>query len=138
MLSIASCRKGNADPRIEIEISHVLKSFLFSRGVELVIEDAWFLKRFESHSHGLFIIAHTHSSNLQIPFSPRVVGLRFLFLFWVENNSLVPWNVKDTISWKQGDWFGDIGIDAEYVFELENLLRYDGGYSSGFHLQLQN
>jgi len=56
--------------------------------------------------------------------------LRFLFLFWIEDYTLVPGKVENTICGQQGDGFRDIRIDAEYVFELEYLLGYDGGYSS--------
>jgi hypothetical protein len=50
---------------------------------------------------------------------------------------MVTREVEDTIGGKEGDGFGDVGVDAEDVLELEDLLRNDRRNAAGLHLQLQ-
>lgn len=137
MFGIAASWKGDSNPRVKAEISSVLKTFLFGWGVEFVIENARFFSWFEAHCHCLFVIADGNWADLHVALCSGVVGLWFLSLAGIEDNSLVSCKVEDAIGGEEWDWFGDGGVDAEDVFELEYLLGDDGGYSSWFHAKLQ-
>jgi hypothetical protein len=74
---------------------------------------------------------------LTVAICSRVVALRFLPFTRVVDDAMVTREVEDTIGGKEGDGFGDVGVDAEDVLELEDLLRNDRRNAAGLHLQLQ-
>lgn len=115
MLSIAPPWEGNPYPRVKSKLSCILEPLLFSRCIQLVIQNAWFLSWLKSHSHGLFIIAYRNTGNLTVTLCSWVVRLWFFFLARIVDDSLIACDIEEAIGWKKSNWFGNGSIDAEYV-----------------------
>lgn len=118
MFGISSPRKSYANPRMERKIACILKSLLFSWSIQLVIKDAWFLRRFKAHCHRLFIEAGAHTTDLAVTICTWIIGLRFLFLSGIINHSLVPCYVEYSIRTQEWNRFRNGGVHTENMLKL--------------------